>query len=321
MESTITIKRSPIVLIRNLIGIEVLALLAYFLSTGHGSYKSEFYSRLFFADMVPYDMAKLVFLSAFQLCITIYAFLSWYYENYDIGPDAIAHIRGVFFKKVTSFRLERPVTADFRSELVGKLLHFGSIRVRNHRGETMVLATISRPWNYLEIIQSPAKPDIAHMFGRGEDETLEFKSSLRFDHKAGKLNRDLERAAMKTVAAFLNSNGGHLVIGVDDRGTPTGLHKDYETLQRKDKDGFENHFTQVFNAMVGPGSRRLVKLWFYELQGHEACVVQVAASPRPVYLRTNESEHFYVRTGNTTTDLRFSEVEAYARSQWPRLTA
>jgi len=327
MSNSITIRRSPIVVIRNLITIEIIAFVIYYLATGHGNYKFELYTRLFFSNLLPYDMAKLLFLSVSQLFITIYAFLSWYYESYEIGQGAISHLQGVFFKKKKTFPLEKSMTVTISSGPLGKLFHYGSINLENYNHNSIVLATISRPKNYLKIIEKSInpntqgfteKPDIIQIINQEENENLEFKSSLRFDHKIGSINRDLEKAAMKSIAAFLNSKGGYLVIGVDDSRKPLGLHKDYETLQRKDSDGFENHFTQVFNAMIGPEFRQLVKLWFYIIEEYEACIIQVIHSPKPVYLKLNESEHFYIRTGNIITDLKFSEVESYMRSRWPR---
>ncbi|MGC9603162.1 MAG: RNA-binding domain-containing protein [Minisyncoccia bacterium] len=325
--NTATIRRSPIVLIRNFIFIEVLAFLLYFLVTGHGSYKSEFYNQLFLSDFISYDTAKLFFLSGAQLLITIYAFFSWYYELYEIRPGMVSHSRGVFWKRKKNFPLEKSMTVTFSSGPVGKSLHYGSIHLESRHYSSIVLATISRPQGYLRIIEKNIdpnmqsfveKPDISQLASQEEHEQLEFKSSLRFDRRMNQLNRELEKAAMKTVAAFLNSKGGYLVIGMDDSKKPLGLRDDYETLQRKDGDGLENHFTQTFNAMIGPEFRHLVKLWFYEMEGLDVCVVQVAPSSRPVYLKLNDSERFYVRTGNITTDLKFSEVEAYTRSHWSR---
>ncbi len=327
MNGSATIRRSPVVLIRNLIAIEVVAFLFYFLVTGHGSYKSEFYNQIFISNLLSYDIAKLIFLSGAQLIITIYAFLNWYYESYEIRSGAVSHSRGVLFRKNKIFPLEKSMTLTLSSGPFGKLLHYGSINLESRHRDSIILATISRPRNYLKTIERcvdpniqgfAEKPDIAGIIGQDENEKLEFKSSLRFDHKIGQINRDLEKAAMKTVAAFLNSKGGYLVIGVDNSKKPLGLENDYQTLQRKDSDGFENHFTQVFNTMIGPESRHLVKLWFCNLENREACVIQVASSARPVYLKFNDSERFYVRTGNITTDLKFSEVETYTRSRWPR---
>ena len=126
---------------------------------------------------------------------------------------------------------------------------------------------------------------------------------------------------MKTVAAFMNSNGGYLVLGVSDTHAPLGLRNDYQTLQRKDSDGFENHFTQSMNNMIGPEFRNLVKLWFHNMDGNDLCVIQVLQSPRPVYLRADNNEQFYMRTGNISTALKLSEIESYARSRWPERTS
>ena len=92
------------------------------------------------------------------------------------------------------------------------------------------------------------EPDIEELLAQNEHDRLEFKSSLRFDYKNGQANRDVEKATMKTVAAFLNSKGGHLVLGVNDSRMPLGLENDYQTLQRKDMDGFENHFRRRSTA-------------------------------------------------------------------------
>jgi membrane protein YdbS with pleckstrin-like domain len=326
MNGSTIIKRSPIILIRNFIAIEVAAFLFYFLITGHGSYKSEFYAQIFLSNIIPYDIAKLLFLSGAQLLITIYAFLNWYYEQYEIRQGLISHSRGVFFRKRKNLPLEKSMTVMTSFGPVGKRLRYGSIRLESHHN-SMTLANIPNPQNFLKMIDKcidpdsnrfTEKPDIARLIAQDENEQIEFKSSLRFDQRMNQLNRELEKAAMKTVAAFLNSKGGYLVIGVDDFKKPLGLQNDYQTLQRRDSDGFENHFTQIFNAMIGPESSHFVKLWFYEIEKMDVCVIQVAPSARPVYLKFNDNERFYVRTGNITTDLKFSEVEAYTRSRWPR---
>jgi len=327
MTNSTTIRRSPIVLIRNLISIEIIAFVIYYLATGHGNYKFELYTRLFFSSLLPYDIAKLLLLSSAQLFITVYAFLSWYYEYYNISQGAVSHSHGVFFKRKKTFPLEKSMAVMVSSGPFGKLFHYGSVNLQNDYRNSIIIKTISRPKNYLKIIEKSVnsniqefseKPDIARIIDREENENLEFKSSLRFDHKIGALNRDLEKAAFKSIVAFLNSKGGYLVIGIDDSRQPLGLYHDYQTLQRKDADGFENHFTQVFNSMIGPEFRHLVKLWFYNIGEYEVCIVQVALGHKPVYLKLNEAEHFYIRTGNIVSDLKFSEVESYARSRWPR---
>src|SRR3989338_113644 len=142
----------------------------------------------------------------------------------------------------------------------------------------------------------------------GEHEKLEFKTSLRWDIKRNTINKDLERAVMKTVAAFLNSDGGQLLVGVDDNGESVGLENDIATLVRQDTDGFENHFNNIFNSMIGAEFRRFVKLTFESIDGKVVCLANVGSSHKPAYLKTGDGENFYIRTGNVSTPLKMSEV-------------
>ena len=158
--------------------------------------------------------------------------------------------------------------------------------------------------------------DIDEIVRSGEHEKLEFKSSLRWDVNRNQVNRELERSVMKTVAAFLNSDGGRLLIGVDDRGNSTGLDNDFNSLPKPNADGFENHFNNIFNTTVGPEFRQFVKLIFSDIDGKTVCLADVEPSHKPVYLRTGENENFYIRTGNVTTSLKMSEVATYVSSWW-----
>lgn len=60
---------------------------------------------------------------------------------------------------------------------------------------------------------------------RDEDKKLEMKSTLRYDLREGKVNKKLEYLIAKTISAFLNSEGGILIIGVDDFKNFLGLDK------------------------------------------------------------------------------------------------
>ena len=159
---------------------------------------------------------------------------------------------------------------------------------------------------------------IEEIIKSGEHEKLEFKTSLRWDAKLGAVNKELEKAVMKTVTAFLNSNGGHLLIGVNDRGELVGLENDITTLVRQDVDGFENHFNNLFNSMIGAEFRRFVKLTFNKVGDKTICLTEIESSHKPVYLKTGDDENFYIRTGNVSTPLKMSEVATYISSWWQK---
>ncbi len=77
------------------------------------------------------------------------------------------------------------------------------------------------------------------LMATGENDRIEFKSSLRWDVKEQRVNKQLEKVVVKTLAGFLNAEGGTLLIGVDDAGAVIGLAGDYEALRKRDRDGFE----------------------------------------------------------------------------------
>lgn len=317
-------KRSPIVLIGKFASIEAGGLVLYLIAALLGDAKYEIYTRLFLTNFLPYMTARVIFLFAGQFALTVYAFLLWYYEEYKIRMNSIIHIRGVFKKREMRFNIDSRPNIIVKSSMLGKILHYGTIRVKNG-SSVFELKHISRPERIAHAIEEESLsaafskgPVIEKLLKEEEDSELEFKSSLRFDYKAGNVNRELEKAAMKTIAAFLNSKGGYLVVGVDDKREPLGLTKDYKTLQRKDRDGFENHFTQTFNSVIGPEFRSLVKIWFHNISNQDICAIQALPSPRPVYFKSDSNEHFYMRTGNITTALKLSEIESYFRSRWPK---
>ena len=114
----------------------------------------------------------------------------------------------------------------------------------------------------------------------------------------------------------MRGGGGQLGVGVGDKGEVHGLANDYQSLKRKDADGFENHFNNVFKETIGPEFREFVKLRFHDHEGKEVCVIQVAPSVRPVYAKLDDSEMFYIRTGNATSHLAMSQVPAYVRRRF-----
>ncbi len=328
MQNQANIKRSPIVTIRSFLFIEIAGLLLFLLATQFDALKYQLYSFFFFSKFFSYETTKFLFLSIAQFVITVYAFMRWYYESYSVRPGLLSHQWGVLFRKNKNIPLDKSMAVTVSAGPLAKLFHYGSIYVedRKNKNNAAIIADISRPRDFLKVLERclnsdgshfHTEPNLKELLQMEEHERLEFKTSFRFDHKIDQLNRELEKAALKTIAAFLNTKGGHLVIGVNDEKEPIGLARDYATLKRQDNDGFENHFTQIFNVMIGPEFRHFVKVWFNSLSDIEICVVQVVPSTRPVYLKTDGNEYFFVRTGNVTTPLKLSEVEVYRRSRWP----
>jgi hypothetical protein len=108
-----------------------------------------------------------------------------------------------------------------------------------------------------------------------------------------------------------------------------GLQADYASFKsgKPDRDGFELKLSDILIATVGErGCARWVKTRFCSLKGKELCVITVAPSSEPVFLKEEAGEQLYVRVGNSTRSFGVQEALAYARDRWgglvlPRLHA
>ncbi len=150
----------------------------------------------------------------------------------------------------------------------------------------------------------------------GENETLELKSTLRYDLRENSVNKKLEFVVAKTVSAFLNSEGGTLLIGVDDDGNILGLEKDIQTLQKKDIDGYELHIRQVIKKYLGSNFEKHLKISFPEIDEKQICYVKIAKSGKPVFVTFEGKDNFFVRNGNSSIPKNREEQSEYERLHW-----
>lgn len=158
---------------------------------------------------------------------------------------------------------------------------------------------------------------IFDLIAKGESELLEFKASARWDTRMARINKELEKVVIKTIASFLNSEkGGRLLIGVDDNGTIVGLEPDCQTLQRKDLDGYESYLTTLLLGAFGKDLSLSLSITFHQTDNGDVCEVLARPSPRAVFVSDEKGEHMFVRTGNSTRLLSTREAIEYTKVRW-----
>lgn len=170
----------------------------------------------------------------------------------------------------------------------------------------------------LGLVGKPELRTIDELIDNDEDYAVEFKSTARWDLRETKPSKLMEDAIVKTVVAFLNTDGGTLLIGVGPDRSVVGLAHDYERVRPKNGDGFVNWLTtHLINALGHtPVARTRARIVVHS--GSEICRVDVAASPIPVWAKTSEAESvFFVRFNNSTRALHEDEYETYIRARWP----
>lgn len=159
--------------------------------------------------------------------------------------------------------------------------------------------------------------NIADIIAEGENNKIEFKSSLRWDYKLSQVNKALEMVVMKTITGFLNTDGGMLLIGVADSKQILGIEDDCKTLHKADRDGYELHLNQLISSYIGKERCLNVGISFHDIDGRDVCMVQVEPSPKPAYLEEGQESRFYIRTGNQTQPLDTKESYDYMLEHWP----
>ena len=151
-----------------------------------------------------------------------------------------------------------------------------------------------------------------------ESKTLEFKSSLRWNLKEDrKDDKHVTHAALKTIAAFLNTEGGDLLIGVDDDRRVLGIAQD--RLENDDK--FMLHLAQAVRNGLGDRAGTCIDPKIQIIKGKTVCLVSCQRSPEPVYLRWKglqkaEGGDLYVRSGPGTVRLGEDDAQEYVATRF-----
>ena len=230
-----------------------------------------------------------------------------YYYEYRAGklhrrrlrarPDASIH---------TEVRLPRKTTFY---AIVGMILSVWA---------ALLYSSMQRRSQQIEQLSAALQSDLRTLIAQGESANLEFKSSFRWDLRENKVNRALEGVILKTLAGYMNGNGGTLLIGVADDGAIVGLDDDYKTLKKQDRDGFEQALMTAIATKIGADACRSVQMVFHSLDNKEVCRVMVAPASRPVYVKEGDAPKLYVRTGVSTRELNVQEAINYTSARWPK---
>lgn len=148
--------------------------------------------------------------------------------------------------------------------------------------------------------------------GKGEGMQVEFKSTLRVNLHTSQNDPKMEHAVLKTLAAFLNSNGGTLFIGVNDEAEIIGLHND--NFPNEDKMAL--HLDNLIKSKLGGGVFACLKPEFGEIQGKRFFAVECAASDNPVFLKNGNTEEFFIRAGASSPALPASHMHEYIQQHF-----
>jgi len=145
---------------------------------------------------------------------------------------------------------------------------------------------------------------IPELITQGESHTVEFKETLQYNIQTKKLDSKVFNSSLKTIAAFLNADGGTLLIGVSDSSEIMGIERDKKAMGRADNDRFQLKIRDTIsgqNSRFTPAVLGNVEISFKEL--NEMVICRIDVQPLPA----SEIQHFdrkvYFRDGNRTIEL------------------
>jgi predicted HTH transcriptional regulator len=118
---------------------------------------------------------------------------------------------------------------------------------------------------------------------------------------------------MKTIAAFLNSDGGMLIIGIDKNKNILGIEDDLNSFSSEDKkDQFLLYFDNIMEKYLGNRFYRYLDSRFVEIDNKTIFVVLVKSkSSEPTFLHSEKGDLFYIRRSASTVELKIKDATKY----------
>jgi ATP-dependent Lon protease len=160
---------------------------------------------------------------------------------------------------------------------------------------------------------------ISQMIEGHESGSVEFKSSARWNYHKSDKDPQIELASIKTIAGFMNAEGGTLLIGVDDDGNVLGLDNDLKLQAGNSLDDFELWLSNTIMTALGKSPATNSRISFHNTKDGKVCRIEVSPARKPVFVnfpKLKIEDEFFVRINNQTQRLNKSELLDYEKQRW-----
>lgn len=173
-------------------------------------------------------------------------------------------------------------------QLKTKIDYFKQEIALNPNNVESIQEDLNNMLNSLDMLNESEK--ILSLIRQGESKNLEFKSTLRKSiEKENVPYSVIEKATLKNLAGFMNSDGGILLVGVNDEGDLLGLEND----DFKSNDDILKHVKNIIKRDFGPECYDLIDYKIVNVENKEVLYFECKPSNKPVFL--GKEEEFYVR--------------------------
>jgi predicted HTH transcriptional regulator len=168
-----------------------------------------------------------------------------------------------------------------------------------------------------ELLTQTTEITLEQALRTGETQNLEFKSTFQWDLRRNQYVEERRLDILKSIAGFLNTNGGTLFIGVEDTNPPSlrGLGEDLKHLQSS-KDKLQLTLRHLITDKIGSEFSPLISDNLEQENGLLYWVIRVQPSPEAAFVHWKEQTKFYVREGPKTSDLDPESTWHYIKNKW-----
>ncbi|WP_050918359.1 N-6 DNA methylase [Vibrio campbellii] len=161
---------------------------------------------------------------------------------------------------------------------------------------------------------------LKQLIALGETRQMEFKQSFfaNVEKIRGtdiKIDRDpeVQGEVLKDVASFMNTEGGTLLIGVNDKGKVTGVELELKRFKWKKMDNYFQELGAQLESRLGRDYHQFCKLTEVEIDGSIVAQIDCKPAPFPIFL---DNEKFHVRTDTSSPALKGMEMVRYMQNHF-----
>ena len=158
------------------------------------------------------------------------------------------------------------------------------------------------------------------LMATGESKVVEFKSTALKNLHTDDKDAAMAWSVLKTIAGFMNADGGTLLVGVGDDGTIIGIKEDYPFVKGNDRDGWELWLTSVTSSSLSTTAASDLRVTFAVLEEKTVARIEAGPAAKPVFAKPTKGEKkeaFMVRVNNSTQELQGQNMLDYQAKRWP----
>lgn len=158
--------------------------------------------------------------------------------------------------------------------------------------------------------------ELTALISNGENDRVEFKAAAFHYPKNPKTDGKDEKENIKqAVAAFMNTAGGTLLIGVEDNGDIIGIEQEYASANpmKKNWDGYYLKLADVLkDGLSLPNAHQYYQVTAHPIAGKVICKIEVKPTPEPVFV----DKVIYIRANSRHLPVHASLTYKYIKEHW-----